>query len=90
MRRRDDPDRRSRVSPPPGRRRLPEPAYDFWCRDGYDGEVGPVRDTHAEASRDRRAMAVRLPSHERPRIEVWWAVNEDKVLDLLLEASSRT
>lgn len=66
------------------RRLLPEAAYDFWARDGRDGEEGRRRDSLAFARRDaRRWKATILDSWRRCVITVEWAVNERKVLRLL-------
>ena len=64
-------------------RLLPEAAYDFFTRDGRDGEEGERRDTMAEAREDARKLRAAMPSYKRPAIEVWWRINERKVLRLL-------
>ena len=69
------------------RRTLPESAYDFYARDGRDGELGKTRDTLAEAQADARAMRAPLTSYQRPAIEVCWRVNERKVMRMLVERS---
>lgn len=66
-----------------GGRILPEAAYDFWARDGRDGEVGWTRDTLAAAKADVKDWRAKLKSWQRPCIELVWSVNERKVLRLL-------
>jgi len=66
---------------------LPEAAYDFWARDGRDGEESPKRDTLAEGNAEVKYMADRFSAHGktwvRACITLEWAVNERKVLRLL-------
>ena len=71
------------------KRILPEAAYDFYARDGRDGETGPMRSTIHAARKDAREMRGNLPSYSRCVIEVIWCVNETKVLKLLQRRRAR-
>jgi hypothetical protein len=70
------------------RRLLPEAAYDFWARDGRDGEEGPRRESIAAARSDKATWPVRH-AYQRSAITVEWAVNERKVLALLRQSATR-
>lgn len=69
------------------RRLLPETAYDFWAHDCRDGEIGPRRDTLAQAREDARVMrrVARTSVNVFFACQIWveWEVNEKKVLRLL-------
>lgn len=65
------------------RRLLPEAAYDFFARDSYDNERGPIRDTLAEAQDDVRMMRSRIDSWNRSRIQCVSRLNERKIAKLL-------
>lgn len=68
------------------RRLLPEAAYDFWVRDGRDGETSTRRDTLAEAQADAKRWRKTVDPWRRSVFEIRWAVNETKVLRLLRSA----
>lgn len=65
------------------KRSLPESAYDFWVRDGRDGEVTPRRDTLAEARSDLAIVRHGEDSWSRCCWEIKWEVNERKVKRML-------
>ena len=65
------------------RRLLPESAYDFTVRDGYDGEETGPFDTKSEAVAQLRIQRAKEHSWNRCRITLEWQVNERKVLRLL-------
>lgn len=69
------------------KRLLPEAAYDFWVRDGRDGEERSRRHSLADALSDQRAWRATIRKWQRCCITVEWAVNERKVLRLLQQAS---
>ncbi len=65
------------------RRILPEAAYDFWARDGRDGERSHVCDTLRDARAVTKEWRATLDAWNRCVITVGWEVSERKVLRLL-------
>lgn len=68
----------------PKRRLLPEVCYDFWTRDSRDGATSARRDSLIEVRADQRYLRKLERDKGRPWaqccIEIWWEVNERKVL----------